>query len=151
MRYSGKGPKGLQTWQVCREKLVSYLSCCQFPLFLPQKWHFDLGATAGRCCAVIGLLTMIGGVILPGASMDRESSKTFSKISSESDSILANPLYADALKVVDANRQGEIGFSEESLEDGIRYLVQNGINEEEARKNLNIVVGARLVDIFRSR
>lgn len=83
--------------------------------------------------------------------MDRESSKTFSKISSESDSILANPLYADALKVVDANRQGEIGFSEESLEDGIRYLVQNGINEEEARKNLNIVVGARLVDIFRSR
>ena len=86
-------------------KIGIVLILLSVPLVLASKWHFDLGATAGRCCAVIGLLTMIGGVILPGASMDRESSKTFSKISSESDSILANPLYADALKVVDANRQ----------------------------------------------
>ena len=111
-----------------------------------SRWFFPPDSTEAWWCSIIGLLSLAGGVISLNITGNNQIHEAFSELATKSDAILADPLYADALKIVNAHSEGKLEHSDDSIQDGVDYLVQNGIDQQEARKNLKIVLGSLIVD-----
>ena len=115
-------------------------------LIIGSRWFISPNSTAGWWCSAIGLLVMLGGLISLCVTNDNKLFEALSELSKKSDAILADPLYAYALKIVNAKSEGHSGLNDDAIWDGVDYLVRNGIDEQEARKNLNIVLGSLSVE-----
>jgi len=50
------------------------------------------------------------------------------------------------LNVMSSNGMLEVMSELETNQDGVEYLVRNGIDQAEARKNLNIVLGSLIIE-----
>jgi len=72
--------------------------------------------------------------------------EVMSELETKSDAILADPLYGEAIKLMNAKSEGKPEYGDDSIQDGVEYLVRNGIDQAEARKNLNIVLGSLIID-----
>ena len=115
-------------------------------LIMGSEWFLPQGSTATRWYSVIGLLLLFGGLIFLNFISKNSMSEALSELETKSDAILADPFYVNALKIVNAKSEGNLRHGDDSIQDGVEYLVRNGVDEEEARKNLNIVLGSLIID-----
>jgi len=115
-------------------------------LILAPHFLLPIDSLARRWSAGIGLLFMIFAMVFLHLAGEQDMFNAMSCLSSKSDELLKDQLYCEALRIVDAAKNDESAYDDDTLRRGVDFLVSNGIEEKIAEQNLNIVLGSIIID-----
>ena len=102
----------------------------------------QIGATADRACSLVGVLLLIGGLVYVVSATEPIMINATKILESESDRILRDSRYEEALRLVTEGRELDECVEDSAIAEGVEYLIRNGVEESDATKNLNIVIGS---------